>query len=130
MGRNCFASIGRPLPKRTNIIITRNPFFAATGCLVAHSIDEAIDIARQNGEEEVFIIGGGMIYDQTVDLWERIYLTEVDLEVEGDIYFPQIDFTTWEEVSCECHEKDDKNAYDYCFKVFEKKASYTRHGTN
>lgn len=121
MGRNCFESIGRPLPKRTNIIITRNPFFVATGCLVVHSLEEALKVAEQNGEEEAFIIGGGMIYEQSIDLWERLYLTEVDLEVEGDVFFPEISFENWEETSCEVHEKDEKNEYNYTFKIFDKK---------
>jgi dihydrofolate reductase len=122
MGRNCFESIGRPLPKRTNIVITRNPFFVATGCIVAHSIAEALEIAENNGETEAFIIGGGMIYEQSAALWDKIYLTEVDLEVEGDVFFPKIDFSDWKEIFCEAHQKDEKNTADYCFKIFEKKS--------
>lgn len=121
MGRNCFESIGRPLPKRTNVVITRNPFYIATGCLVVHSIEEALNIAKQNGEDEAFIIGGGMIYKESIDLWDRLYLTEVDLEVEGDVFFPEINFNDWQETFCEPHEKDEKNEYNYTFKIFEKR---------
>jgi len=120
MGRNCFESIGRPLPKRTNIVVTRNPFFVATGCIVVHSIEEALKIAKNNGETEAFIIGGGMIYEQSQELWNKIYWTEVDLEVEGDVFFPKIDLSKWKETACDFHEKDEKNKYDYTFKVFEK----------
>ena len=123
MGRNSFESIGKPLPKRTNIVVTRNPFYVATGCIVVHSIAEGLKIAEQNGETEAFIIGGGKIYEQSVDLWDKLYLTEVDLEVEGDVYFPEIDFSKWEEISCEAHKKNEKDTADFTFKVFERKAA-------
>ncbi len=129
MGRNCFESIGRPLPKRTNIVITRNPFYIASGCLMTHSIGEAIKTAAQNGETEAFIIGGGEIYKQSVDLWDRLYLTEVDLDIdgtsrgnrEGYVFFPELDMSTWHLVSEERHTKDEKNEYDYIFKIFERR---------
>lgn len=122
MGRKCFESIGRALPKRTNIILTRNPFFLADKCLVAHTIEEAIDMASANDEEELFIIGGGQIYEMTEHLWDRVYITEVDLYVEGDVYFPELDQDRWKLVSEEAHQKDEKNEYDYVFKVLEKKS--------
>jgi dihydrofolate reductase len=129
MGRNSFQSIGRPLPKRTNVVISRDPFFIATGCIRAFSIPEALKIAKQNGETEAFIIGGGEIYKQSQDLWTRLYLTEVDVEVPengentegGDVFFPEVDFSKWTLISEEKHEKDEKNEYDYIFKIFEKK---------
>ena len=120
MGRSCFDSIGRPLPNRTNIIITREPFFIASQCLVAHSIGEALAIAQQQGDDEIFIIGGGQIYEQTQDLWQKIYLTEVDLEVEGDTFFPEIDQKMWQLLSEESHEKNEKNPFNYTFKILEK----------
>ena len=121
MGRNCFESIGNPLPKRTNIIVTRNLFFAASACVVSHSIEEALDIARQNGEEEAFIIGGGQIYEQSKDLWDRIYLTTVDLDIDGDVFFPEIDYVNnWKLISSEAHEADEKNKHPYCFKVYDR----------
>ena len=128
MGRNCYESIGRPLPKRTNIIVTRNPFFIATGCITAHSIEEALRIAERDGEEEVFIIGGGEIYNQSVEYWDKMYWTEVDLEVEntpvgtseGVIYFPKIDLSDWSLTSEEEHSKDEKNEYNYAFKIYER----------
>ena len=121
MGRNCYNSIGKPLPKRTNVILTRDPFYISSSCLVAHSIEEALTMAFDNGEKEAFIIGGGEIYKESMHFWDKLYLTEVDLEIEGDIFFPEIDMKEWKLISEEAHEKDDKNEYNYVFKVFERK---------
>ena len=121
MGRKSFISIGRPLPKRTNIIITRDPFFMASGCIVVHSLKEAIDIAKENGEEEIFIIGGGQIYEQAMPLVNRIYLTEVNAEVDGEIYFPKINKQEWHEIKREANEPDEKNEYAYSFVILERK---------
>ena len=130
MGRNSFESVGKPLPKRTNIVISRDPFFIATGCVRAFSIPEALKIAEKNGETEAFIIGGGEIYKQSVDLWTRLYLTEIDVNplgngenTEGFVFFPTIDFAEWQLISEEKHVKDEKNDHDYTFKVFERKIS-------
>lgn len=120
MGRNCYASIGRPLPKRTNIIVTRDPFFISSSCKIARSIPEALSLAHSEGESEVFIIGGGQIYDQSLELWDKLYLTEVDLKVDGDIFFPEIDFKKWKLTSSETFEKNDNNEYNYTFKIYEK----------
>lgn len=121
MGRKCYESIGRPLPKRTNIVLTRNPFVAISNCLIAHSIEEALALAKDNGETEAFIIGGGEIYKQSMPYADRVYLTEVDLEVEGDVFFPNLDPENWQEVSAEAHQAAGKNEYDYVFKVYERK---------
>lgn len=89
MGRKTFESIGKPLPKRANIVITRDKDYSAPGINVAHSIDEAIETARaKEGSEEIFIIGGGQIYNQSMNLADRLYLTVVDEEIEGDVFFP------------------------------------------
>ena len=98
MGRKTFESIGRPLPKRTNVVITRgdNEF---EGCLVAHSLEEAV--AMFPVEEEVFIIGGAQIYAQALPLADRLYLTVVHRDYEGDTSFPEIDYSAWREVSRE-----------------------------
>ena len=121
MGRKCYKSIGRPLPKRTNIIITRDPFFITSNCIVCHSIEEGILEAQNHGAEELFIIGGGTIYNQTIELWDTLYLTEVDLEVEGDIYFPEINLDEWSLAKSEMHEPDEKNEHAYIFKVYHRK---------
>lgn len=121
MGRNSFHSIGRPLPKRVNIVVTRDPFFSADGVVVAHSVEEALGIAYDGGEEEVFIIGGGEIYRETADLWDKIYLTEVDIETEGDVHFPAIQAEEWDEVWRESHQPDDKNKWPFTFRILVRK---------
>ncbi len=122
MGRKCFQSIGKPLPKRTNIIVTRNPFYIVSNCYIASSVEEALEIAYDNGEEEAIIIGGGEIYKLTQKLWDKLYITEVHAEIEGDIFFPKIDTKKWVKVSEESHQKDAKHEFDYSFLVYEKKA--------
>ncbi len=127
MGRNSYESIGRPLPNRTNIIVTRNPFYVVSGCIVVHSLEEALKLAEQNGEEEAFIIGGGDIFKQSMRLLDKLYLTEVDLDTQanqpdGDyVFFPQMNPDEWRLVSEEKHFKDEKNGADFTFKVFEKR---------
>lgn len=121
MGRNCFESIGRALPKRTNVIITRDMFYAVSNCLIAHSVGEALSIAEANGETEAFIIGGGQIYDQTIELWDKLYLTEVDLKVEGDVFFPTIDMSHWKLSKKQDCLKDEKNTHNYSFRQYERK---------
>ena len=96
MGRKSYESIGRPLPKRTNVIITRDPFYIASNCLVVHSVEEGLKLALDNNEEEAFIIGGGEIYRLAMPFVDRLYLTEVDLDVEGAVHFPELDFSEWE----------------------------------
>ncbi len=120
MGRKCYESIGRPLPKRTNVILTRDPYYISSNCLVTHSIPEALTIAHDNGEEEAFIIGGGKIYEQSMSLWDKLYLTEVDIDVEGDVFFPSLNMEEWKLISEENHLKDEKNPYDYSFKQYER----------
>jgi dihydrofolate reductase len=120
MGRNCYESIGKPLPKRTNVIITRDAYFLSSNCIIARSIEEALEIAHKNKEEEVFIIGGGQIYEQTKELWTKLYLTEVDLDIDGDVFFPDLNYKEWQLVSEVKHFKDDKNEYDYVFKEYSR----------
>lgn len=121
MGRNCFESIGRALPKRTNVIVTRDMFYTVSNCMIAHSVGEALSIAEDNGEEEAFIIGGGQIYEQTIDLWDKLYLTEVDLEVDGDVFFPEIDLSEWKMIKKQDCIKDEKNSHNYSFRQYERK---------
>ena len=120
MGRKSYESIGRPLPKRTNIIVTRNPFFIATNCLVVHSVEEALEIAHDNGEEEVFIIGGAQIYELSLPFLDKLYITEVDLEVEGEVFFPKLNMEEWKLISEDPRKAEGRNEYDYVFKVYER----------
>ena len=119
MGRRTFESIGKPLPDRRNIVMTRDPDFAAEGCDVVSSVSDAIDLVE--GAAEVMIIGGGMVYHDFLPLADRIYLTRVQAEVEGDTHFPEIDETTWRLVSSEHHDADDKHRYAFEMMVFERR---------
>ena len=118
MGRKAFESIGKPLPKRTNIVITRNPFFVASCVLVANSLEEALSIAAHNEENEAFIIGGGMIYEQSLPYLDKIYLTEVQTTLDGDTFFPELDLTNWKSSEILSYQKDGKNDYDFVIKEY------------
>lgn len=118
MGRKTFQSIGRPLPKRTNIILTRDLFFVASNCLIAYSLEQALDIAKNNGETEAFIIGGGEIYRAALPHLDKIYLTQVDINIEGSVTFPELPENDWQETWCEAHLPDEKNEHSYTFKIF------------
>lgn len=121
MGRKSYDSIGRPLPKRTNVIVTRNLFYTAENCLVTHSVEEALELALDNGETEVFIIGGAEIYKLSLPYLDKLYLTKVDAEIEGHVYFPELDWNEWTEISTEAHQADEKNDHDYTFCIYERK---------
>ena len=126
MGRKCFQSIGRPLPKRTNVVLTRDPFFAATGMAVAHDRDEALAIAEAaaaaDGLDTVFVIGGADIYRLYWDATELLYLTEVETDAPGDVYFPEVTDAEWRLVSSERHGPDAKNEFAHTFRVYERHA--------
>lgn len=121
LGRKNYESIGKPLPKRTNLIITRDTDFEAPGCLVMHNIDDAINHAKKQKEEEVFICGGGQIYAQTMDRVDKLYFTEIEAVVEGDVFFPEIDFSKWNQISIERNQADERHEYGYNFMVYERK---------
>jgi dihydrofolate reductase len=120
MGRNTFESIGKPLPNRTSVIITRNNTYFKEGCLIANSIEEAIELAKE--EEHVFIIGGAQIYQQAIerDLVDQLDITLVHQEFEADVFFPDIDEKIWKEVSREDFKADEKNKYDFSFISYQK----------
>jgi len=125
MGRKTYDSIGRPLPNRTNIVITRNSEFKAEGVQVVSNLQAAIDLAKEvnfiNGVEEVMIIGGASIYKEALPQAERLYITHVHADVEGDAYFPEVDFSQWKESSRDDYTASEKNPYDYSFVVYDKK---------
>lgn len=122
MGRNTFESLGSPLKNRVNVVVTRDPYYAASGTVVVHSIQEAIDFATKAGEKEAFIIGGAHIYEQTLPLLDLLYLTEIHTDVEdADAFFPEIDQDEWQVVTSDTHKPDDRNLYKYTFKVYKKK---------
>lgn len=119
MGRKCFESIGKPLPNRTNIIITRDKNFKAEGCLVVHSFDEAEHIATQLNEKELMIIGGGEIYTYYLSKAHTLYITEVDVYIQdAEIFFPKVDFTSFILTRYEEGSVDEKNIYSHRFKKY------------
>ena len=117
MGRKTFESIGKPLPNRTNIVISRQSNFDfPKGILKANSLEKAIEMAKEaSGNEEIFIIGGGNIYKQAIDITDKIYLTEVKANIEGDTFFPKLNNEDWKEISRISYTKDEKNDYDFDF---------------
>jgi dihydrofolate reductase len=117
MGRKTYESIGKPLPGRTTIVVTRNPTFQVEGGLIAHSLGEALALARAREEEEAFIIGGSLIFSQAIGIADRIYLTLIHAQVEADVFFPQYDQGKWKAVEAESHPADDNNQYPYTFMV-------------
>jgi len=119
MGRKTFESFGaKPLPERMNIVITRDRDYRAEGAVVVHDIDEAL--AAAGDAEEVMIIGGASFYEQMLPRADRLYLTFVHADVEGDAWFPEFDRCQWREVFREDHEADEKNPYAYSFVILER----------
>lgn len=121
MGRKTFESMGKALPGRTNIVVTTNAGFVAKNVEVAGSIAEAIEKAEALNTHEIFIIGGGKIFEQALPLAQRVYLTRVHLQVDGDAFFPALDPAQWELKQDRLEKADEKNAYDHSFQVWERK---------
>lgn len=124
MGRKNYDSLPnkfKPLPNRTNIVVTRQSNFEASGCTIVSSIDQGIEIASKNDEKELFVIGGAQIYKQSLERADYLYLTEINAEIEGDTYFPNIESTDWEEVSRKHHGTDDRHCYSFDFVIYERK---------
>ena len=119
MGRKTWESIGRPLPGRDNIVVTRAAGYRAEGCRVVHSVSEALQAAT--GADEAMIIGGANLYEQTLDAADRLYLTQIRAEVEGDACFPEFDTQAWREIERESHPADERNEYAYDFVVLERR---------
>ncbi len=117
MGRKTFESIGKPLPNRTSVIITRNKEYKAEGCIVVGSLDSAIQVSGDNG----IIIGGGEIFKDAMHIADKLYVTKVFADFEGDVFFPEIKDSEWQLVSEEKHLADDKNNYDYSFCIYTKR---------
>ncbi|HEY9052549.1 MAG TPA: type 3 dihydrofolate reductase [Gammaproteobacteria bacterium] len=118
MGRKTFESIGKPLPGRKNIVISRKGF-SADGVIVVDSIEQALQEVKN--AEEVMIIGGASFYEQMINKAVRMYLTHVDAECEGDAWFPEFDINDWSVVSEEVHKADEKNNYNFTIKVYQRK---------
>ena len=119
MGRRTWESIGRPLPGRQNVVLTRDQNFEAPGVTVVNSADAAI--AAAGDAADLMIIGGGQVYAEFLDMAERVYLTRVATRVAGDTVFPELDGSVWRLVSTEAHAADDRHAFDYEFRVYERR---------
>lgn len=119
MGRKTFASIGRPLPGRTNVVVTRDRAFGAEGVTVAHSLDEALDACGD--VPEAMVIGGGEVYAAALPRARRIHLTEVHAAIDGDTRFPAVDPAAWREVARERRDADDRNPHAMSFVTLERR---------
>lgn len=123
MGRKTYDSIGRPLPGRTTVVITRRRDWrppAAEGLRVVHSLDEAVRIGRENGDDEMFIAGGGEIFLEALPITDRIYLTRIEADIPGDAYFPQLDAAAWRLVEREHHDANEEDSFPFSFEVFDR----------
>jgi dihydrofolate reductase len=121
MGRKTYESVGRPLPGRTNVVITRQDQYAPEGVTVVHSLEDAILLAERGGDEEAFVLGGAEIYAQAMHRADRMYLTRVHAEVEGDTYFPDFDdVSEWRLTDAEHFDADEKNEYPFSFLTYER----------
>ena len=119
MGRKTFESFPKPLPNRTHVIITRQKDYVCEGCIVVQDLEKAIAVCPKN--EDIFVIGGGEIYSQSIHLADQLDITRVHHSFEADVFFPEIDPEIWELISEEVHLKDDKHPYDYSFQTFVRK---------
>ena len=121
MGRKTYETIGNPLPGRVNIILTRNQDFKAPGCLVSRSPEEAIELARSQGEDEVFVIGGARIFQDTIGIANKFYLTSVHTVGIADTFFPEINLDNWMVVHSESFPANESNEFPTTFKVLNRK---------
>lgn len=119
MGRKTFESLPGILPKRKHIVITRNPEFRQEGVVVVQSLEQALEVVPS--DEVAFVVGGGEIYAQTINIADKIELTRVHHDFEADTFFPEIDLDKWELVSSEFHPKDEKHQYDFTFETYLRK---------
>ena len=120
MGRNTYESIGRPLPNRTNIVVTRNKSLSIDGCVVVNSLQDAVDYARKHNETELMITGGGTIYADAVNWCDKIYLTRIHHKFNADTFFPEVSTLGFQLATSQTYEADEKHAYDYTFEVWER----------
>jgi len=120
MGRKTFESLGKPLPGRKNMVLTKQPGYKANGIVAVTNIDDAIFLTKEMDVKELMVIGGGEIYRSVFEKANRIHLTRVDAAFEADTFFPAIDPAIWKLVSKKDHEADVKHSYNYSFQVWEK----------
>ena len=124
MGRKTYESIGRPLPNRKNIVISSS-LNAQEGIDIVSSLDQGIEVAKQWNKakakiEEIVLIGGGYVFEESKNMVNKLILTRVDCDIVGDVFYPKIDFSSWEKISVELFEQDDENEYDFSIETFVK----------
>ncbi|VUD62194.1 Dihydrofolate reductase type 3 [Thalassocella blandensis] len=126
MGRLTFDSIGRPLPGRKTVVVTRQQDWSCDGVDVAHDLTEALqkaqDLSDEMGVDKIMLVGGAQLYKQALPLCQRLYLTRVEASIDGDAFFPALDLNQWEEVSNERYEADSNNSYAYSFLQLKRKS--------
>ena len=118
MGRKTYETIGKPLPGRKMIVVTNNTAYHPNGCFIAKSIKEAIQFAESNDEPEVFIIGGGEIFKQSIDIANKMYITNIHAQVDADVFFPAIDFSSWKLIWSEVIIREEKDSFESDFKIY------------
>jgi dihydrofolate reductase len=124
LGRKNYDSLHpkyKPLPNRTNIVVTRQKDFQAPGCIVVHSVEDGIAHAKQKNEQELMVIGGADIYKISLPHADRLYMTEIDASVDGDVKFPPYDKSEWNEISRVHHPKDERHQYSFDFVIYDRK---------
>ena len=119
MGRKTYESIGKPLPGRTSVVITRNKDLVFEGCVMAHSLKEAFEIAQKNNDEEAFVIGGADLIKQAIDVCDKLYLTNIHQDFNGDTFLEPLS-SKWKEIEYITNEPDEKNVYSYSFVTYKK----------
>ena len=119
MGRKTFDSIGRALPGRTTIVVTRDENLSIEGCLIAHSLADALSLC--SGDQEIFIVGGAQIYRQAMDLADTLHVTEIQKDVEGDAHFPMMEPGIWQEISRDVHQQSAPEPLEYHFVTYKRK---------
>lgn len=125
MGRKTFESIGRLLPGRKTVVVTRSNDFDGQGALVANSLEQALQMAA--ADDEIFVVGGGEVYRQAIPLADRIYMTVVQTEVEGDTSFPELNRDQWQVVEQQHYAADEKNDYDHHFFIYDRVKNRVNH---
>jgi dihydrofolate reductase len=127
MGRKTFDSIGKPLLGRENIVVTRNADWLFDGVTSVESLEQAFKIAEANAlfqdENEVVVIGGSQLYENALEFMDRLYLTEVHAQIEGDAFFPEVNLADWDEVERQNFKAEEPNPYDYSFVIYDRKKS-------
>jgi dihydrofolate reductase len=122
MGRRTFESVGRPLPRRRSIVVTRKHDYHPPGAEIAHSLEEALERARESGQSEVFILGGAEIYAVALPEADRLELTIVHADVTGDTFFPECDLSEWALLEEQRHEADNRHAHAFSFRTYERRS--------